>query len=151
MSKPKIGLQDLPPQGGYPAFPIDRVKLRSYLKAPWVIAGFIAVNIFGFRQYFENRKRLRKEYLAEASAELAAFPIIYAENDRAVLKHMKQVYKLEEEVMKDFPLWETGTFLGIPVYLTLPEDTYVEPDPVSLYPFTSPQEVPLSLQARFLF
>ncbi|CAK9827554.1 NADH dehydrogenase [ubiquinone] 1 alpha subcomplex subunit 13 [Anthophora retusa] len=151
MSKPKTGPQDLPPKGGYPAFRYDRVKLRSFVTGRWAIAGFIAVNIVGFRLYYLNWLKCRKDMIAEKSAELAAFPIVYAENDRALLKHLKRLHQLEEEVMSDFPLWETTTFLGEPLFKTLPEDTYVEPHPAELYAFTNPMHVPLKISARIRF
>ncbi|CAK9820153.1 NADH dehydrogenase [ubiquinone] 1 alpha subcomplex subunit 13 [Anthophora quadrimaculata] len=151
MSKPKMGPQDLPPPGGYPAFPFDRVKLRNFLKGPWTVAGFIALNIVGFRLYYQNWVEVRRDMIADKSAELAAFPIVYAENDRAMLKYLKQLHQLEEDIMKDFPLWETGTFLGEPVYKTLPEDTYVEPNAAELYAFTDPYDLPLTMKARIRF
>ena len=36
--------------------------------------------------------------------------------------------ELEADVMKDVPNWEVGTFFGMPIYESVPEDTYIEPN-----------------------
>lgn len=43
---------------------------------------FIAVNVIGMPLYIQNWKSERKRIIEAKSRELAAFPILFAENDR---------------------------------------------------------------------
>lgn len=59
-----------------------------------------------------------------------------------MLKHMKRMRELEADVMKDVPNWEVGTFFGMPIYESVPEDTYIEPNFGECYTYADPYELP---------
>ncbi|XP_006611531.1 NADH dehydrogenase [ubiquinone] 1 alpha subcomplex subunit 13 [Apis dorsata] len=144
MSASKKGFtQDLPPKGGYAPFEIARTKLRTIFTGRLSMGIFFAVNIFGFPLYYQTWKENKQNIIEAKSQELATLPILYAERDRTLLKHMKRLRNIEDDVMKDFPYWEVGTLFGTKIYESLPEDTYVEPTSLELYTYTSPKDYPL--------
>lgn len=63
---------------------------------------------------------------------------------------MKRLRDIEDDVMKDFPYWETGTLFGTPIYESLPEDTYIEPLPMELYTYTSLRDYPIHFYSHLL-
>lgn len=63
---------------------------------------------------------------------------------------MKRLREIETDVMKDFPHWEVGTFFGVPIYESLPEDTYIEPLPMEMYTYTSPKDYPIQTYSHLL-
>ncbi|KOX79416.1 NADH dehydrogenase [ubiquinone] 1 alpha subcomplex subunit 13 [Melipona quadrifasciata] len=142
MSKVK-GPQDLPPKGGYVPFQIERIKLRSIVTGKLGIGIFIVTNIIGMPMYMHSWLRERKLIIEAKSRELATLPILFAENDRAMLKQLKHVRELEADVMKDFPYWEVGTFFGEPIYEDAQPDTYIKPIAEELFVFTDPKERPV--------
>ncbi|XP_071870129.1 NADH dehydrogenase (ubiquinone) B16.6 subunit [Bombus fervidus] len=142
MSRPKTGPQDLPPKGGYPPFNIKRIKLRAFLAGRMGVGLFIVTNIVATPLYYKNWVSERKKMLETKSRELATVPILLAEKDRLVLKHLKRLRELEADVMKDFPFWEVGTYFGTPIYESVPEDTYIAPLFGELYTYADPYELP---------
>ncbi|XP_050592426.1 NADH dehydrogenase [ubiquinone] 1 alpha subcomplex subunit 13 [Bombus affinis] len=142
MSRPKTGPQDLPPKGGYAPFNINRIKLRSFLTGRMGVGLFIVTNAVSIPLYYKNWVSERKRMLETKSRELATVPILLAERDRAMLKHMKRMRELEADVMKDVPNWEVGTFFGMPIYESVPEDTYIEPNFGECYTYADPFELP---------
>lgn len=63
---------------------------------------------------------------------------------------MKRLRDIEDDVMKDFPYWETGTLFGTPIYESLPEYTYIEPLPMELYTYTSLRDYPIHFYSHLL-
>ena len=52
---------------------------------------------------------------------LVLLPLLQAERDRAYVKSVHRIRDAEEDLMKDVPGWETGTWWGEPVYKTIPD------------------------------
>ncbi|XP_043598973.1 NADH dehydrogenase [ubiquinone] 1 alpha subcomplex subunit 13 [Bombus pyrosoma] len=150
MSRPKTGPQDLPPEGGYAPFHINRIKLRTFLTGRMGVGLFIVTNVVTFPLYYKNWVSERRKMLETKSRELATVPMLLAEKDRAILKHLKRMRELEADVMKDFPHWEVGTFFGQPIYESLPEDTYVEPLFGECYTYADPYDVPITQYSHLM-
>ncbi len=49
---------------------------------------------------------------------MALEPMLCAEKDRATLKDARRIRDEEEELMKDVPGWQTGTYYGTPIFKT---------------------------------
>ncbi|KOC60306.1 hypothetical protein WH47_08678, partial [Habropoda laboriosa] len=109
---------------------------------------YLAINLYAMRTYHGIWLEKFKENLANRGNELIIRTLIHAENDRNILRFLKEVRTLEEDVMKDFPYWETGTYLGEPIFKTLPEDTYVRPRPADCFAFMSYTDIPLGPTAH---
>merc|ERR1719228_67235 len=70
--------------------------------------------------YYSRRKRVNMALSTEKrSLNMALEPMLSAERDRALLKHIVKSREWEEDLMKDVPGWEVGTFFGKPVYKAL--------------------------------
>lgn len=67
-----------------------------------------------------------------------------------MLKHQKRMRELEADVMKDFPFWEVGTFFGVPIYESVPEDTYIEPNFGECYTYADPFDIPIMQSSHML-
>ncbi|XP_012247006.1 NADH dehydrogenase [ubiquinone] 1 alpha subcomplex subunit 13 [Bombus impatiens] len=150
MSQPKTGPQDLPPKGGYAPFGVSRTKLRTILSGRAGVGIFVVVNVVSFPLYYKNWLSERIKMLETKSRELATVPMLLAERDRAILKHQKRMRELEADVMKDFPFWEVGTFFGAPIYESVPEDTYIEPNFGECYTYADPLDFPIMQISHFL-
>ena len=48
--------------------------------------------------------------------------MLMAERDRAYIKELKRRRDAEIDLMADVPGWECGTYYGIPVYKTVPDE-----------------------------
>ncbi|XP_017885651.1 NADH dehydrogenase [ubiquinone] 1 alpha subcomplex subunit 13 [Ceratina calcarata] len=142
MSKAKTGPQDMPPPGGYAPFQWERVTLRTLFTGKIGVGLFIVVNAIGWPLYAKSFQYARRQFIEKKSNELAALPLLIAENDRATLKYMRRLRDLEADVMKDFPFWEVGTLFGVPIYETVSKDKYREPTPMDMYAFADRFTVP---------
>merc|ERR1712110_233059 len=115
--------QDLPPKGGYAPFEYKRVPIRKYMNAPrlWLAAGiWTGLGMINWSRKKRVRQALKTE---KRSLELALQPMLSAERDRAILKHIVKSREWEEELMKDVPGWEVGTFFGKPAFKTITDDS----------------------------
>ena len=63
----------------------------------------------------EIKARLREAI----DTRLALSPMLLAERDRGYIKTLKATRDAEEELMKDVPGWEVGTWYGEPIYKTI--------------------------------
>ncbi|KZC09289.1 PREDICTED: NADH dehydrogenase [ubiquinone] 1 alpha subcomplex subunit 13 [Dufourea novaeangliae] len=123
----KSGPQDMPPKGGYAPYQIERIPLRTVIGGRAGIAIFLTATISGYYLYTLEHKRVKKNELEMRSARLALMPMLTAERDRALLKHMRRMRDEEASVMKDFPGWQVGRFFEEPIFWTVAEDEFIEP------------------------
>ncbi|CAD5208949.1 unnamed protein product [Bursaphelenchus xylophilus] len=119
--------QDLPPEGGYRKFNWERTYARKLLRPVYTIP--VAVVLSGYGAYhawaFKKQRHTRK--FEDSDVMNALQPFLTAERDRKWLRALKKNFELEEEIMKDVPGWQTGTWYGEPVYFTL-GDKWWDPD-----------------------
>nr|XP_012149523.1 PREDICTED: NADH dehydrogenase [ubiquinone] 1 alpha subcomplex subunit 13 [Megachile rotundata] len=135
----KSGPQDLPPEGGYAPFHYERSKLRTIIGGRLGTALFYGISLGGFYLYFLNLRDVRKSQIEMRSSRFAITPLLEAERDRALIKHMKRVRDEEADLMKDVEGWEVGTLYGTPIfYQERPE--YFEPRPTDAYVFSDPND-----------
>merc|ERR1711951_325032 len=114
--------QDLPPKGGYAPFEYKRVPIRKYMSAPRLFGAVFVWTGLGMA-YWSRKERINAALKTEKrSIELALQPMLSAERDRALIKHIIQSRDAEEELMKDVPGWEVGAFFGKPVYKALTDE-----------------------------
>ncbi|XP_054006317.1 NADH dehydrogenase [ubiquinone] 1 alpha subcomplex subunit 13 [Hylaeus anthracinus] len=139
-STAKMGSQDLPPKGGYAPYQIERINLRTVIGGKTGIALFYAATFGGFYLYYLNHKYVTRNKIEMRSSRLALQPMMEAERDRALMKHMRRLIEEEADVMKNVPGWEVGTFFGEPIYYTVPEDEYIEPLLSDLIVFSNPED-----------
>ncbi|XP_029039387.1 NADH dehydrogenase [ubiquinone] 1 alpha subcomplex subunit 13 [Osmia bicornis bicornis] len=112
----KLGPQDLPPEGGYSPIQTERIKLRRVIGGRLGIALFYTVSIGASYLYYLNLRDVRRSEIEMRSSRLAIYPLLEAERDRALLKHMRRLRDEEADLMKNYPNWEVGTFFGEPVF-----------------------------------
>lgn len=56
------------------------------------------------------------------------------------LKQVKRNIAEEKDLMKDYPGWKVGTYLGKPIYKTVPEDEFIEPDHLEYFIHSHPND-----------
>lgn len=135
----KSGPQDLPPPGGYAPFNYQRSKLRTIIGGRLGIALFYGITSIGCFVYYLDLKSFRRSQIEMTSSQCAIRPLIEAERDRALLRHMRHLRDEEADVMKNVPGWEVGTFYGVPVFNTLRSE-FFEPRSIDAYVFTDPAD-----------
>ncbi|XP_076299206.1 NADH dehydrogenase (ubiquinone) B16.6 subunit [Lasioglossum baleicum] len=136
----KSGPQDMPPKGGYSPYQIERVPLRTVIGGRTGVAIFLTCTFGGLYLYGQTYKRIKIEELEMRSARHALQPMMEAERDRAILKHMRRLRDEEADLMKKFPGWEVGKFFSEPIFQTLQDDTFVEPTFEELTVHSNPEE-----------
>lgn len=62
------------------------------------------------------------------------------------LKQIKRNMAEEKELMKNYPGWKVGTYLGEPIYKTVPEDEFIEPGHIEYFIHSHPSD--FSLKSR---
>lgn len=143
--------QDLPPKEGYRPIQIERVPLRTLLGGRGALGITLLCTVVGHYWYFVEWKRIKREYVEMRSAQFAILPFLIAERDRALLKQVKRNLAEEKELMKDYPGWKVGTYFGEPIYKTVPEDEFIEPDNYEYFAHADPQEMEWKRIIRQIF
>ncbi|XP_040566066.1 NADH dehydrogenase [ubiquinone] 1 alpha subcomplex subunit 13 [Lepeophtheirus salmonis] len=110
--------QDLPPKGGYAPVAFKRIPARQLVNAPLLFGGQVALFLIAWPMYAKARRRFEDHKIEMKSAQFALQPMLLAERDRTFLKELRVNRDWEEEVMKDVPGWEVGTWFGEQVYKT---------------------------------
>ncbi|CAD5206214.1 unnamed protein product [Bursaphelenchus okinawaensis] len=111
--------QDLPPEGGYRKFNWERTYARKLFRPIIVIPVISAACTYGVYQTWSQQRQLITRKFEDTDLHTAMEPFLKAERDRKYLKTVKRNFELEEEIMKDVPGWQTGTWYGEPVYFTM--------------------------------
>ncbi|CAL1528203.1 unnamed protein product [Lymnaea stagnalis] len=91
-------------------------------------SAFTLVSWGFFIKYKDNRSL---QQLEMKDARIAIEPFIFAEKDRAILKHYRRNRDEENELMKNVEGWKTGTLWGEPVYHNV-RSRYIKPCMVEL-------------------
>ncbi|CAB4006479.1 Hypothetical predicted protein [Paramuricea clavata] len=100
--------QEMPPRGGYASINIARnLKTRGpsgfmtfVLGTGIMLGGFLVV------KYGNNKRRTLKMERQEAKVSL--IPLIQAEQDRNMIRQMKENMETEEAIMKHVKGWKVG-------------------------------------------
>ncbi|KAL2724652.1 NADH dehydrogenase ubiquinone 1 alpha subcomplex subunit 13 isoform X2 [Vespula maculifrons] len=132
--------QDLPPKEGYRPIPTERVPLRTFLGGRLALGLCLFSTVVGHYIYFIEWKRIMREKVEMKSAQFALMPILLAERDRTFLKQIKRNVAEEKELMKYYPGWKVGTYFGDPIYKTVPEDQFIEPNHIEYFIHASPKD-----------
>ncbi|KAL2718483.1 NADH dehydrogenase ubiquinone 1 alpha subcomplex subunit 13 isoform X2 [Vespula squamosa] len=142
--------QDLPPKEGYCPIPTERVPLRTFLGGRAALGLCLFSTVVGHYLYYIEWKRIMRENIEMKSAQFAILPILMAERDRTFLKQVKRNIAEEKELMKYYPGWKVGTYFGDPVYKTIPEDEFVEPDHIEYFIHTHPNDFKAKLTLKLM-
>ncbi|CAG9864930.1 unnamed protein product [Phyllotreta striolata] len=129
--------QDMPPPGGYQSINYKRVPARTFFGGWAIIGGYIGMTAGAFYLYSLNYKAVKNRELEVHSANLALYPMLLAERDRAYLKQIRKNRDEENKLMANVEGWETGTWMGEPIYKTQPKDCFIEPNFYDYYVHSS--------------
>ena len=66
--------------------------------------------------------KTQKKLTEERSTQMALQPMLMAERDRAYISHWKKVVEAEKDLMSEVPDWEVGTWWGLKVFKTVPDE-----------------------------
>lgn len=102
-----------------------------------MIAGYAGITAIGLYIYTLNYRKVRRNEVEMRSSRHAIMPLLFAERDRAYLKQLKLNRAEEEDLMKNVPGWEVGTWYGEKIYNTVPEDTLINPNFKEYYAHTT--------------
>ncbi|CAK9297183.1 unnamed protein product [Gordionus sp. m RMFG-2023] len=125
--------QDMPPDGGY--------KFTTFVRQPGVkkYNGWFWLGTYALSQLFtvfalQKNKEYKQLLLSDINdAKISLMPLYAAENDRLFLRHLKNKFQAEKELMKDIPDWETGKLYKEKIYKTLPPNEYFPPNYEEFY------------------
>lgn len=92
-----------------------------------MIAAYAGITTVGLYIYYLNCRKIKREEIEMRSSRHALMPLLFAERDREYLKQLKRNRDEENDLMRNVPGWETGTWFGEKIFKTLPEDTLVDP------------------------
>ncbi|KAH9520126.1 NADH dehydrogenase 1 alpha subcomplex subunit 13 ndufa13/GRIM19 [Bulinus truncatus] len=118
--------QEMPPQGGFDAFEWAARQPKRLFNGYTQFALFAGVTAVSWLFYFRWRHNKHLTELEMRDSRVAIEPFIWAEKDRAILKHYRKNRDEENELMKNVEGWKTGTLYGEPVYYN-PRNRYVKP------------------------
>uniref|UniRef100_A0A6J0VGU9 NADH dehydrogenase [ubiquinone] 1 alpha subcomplex subunit 13 n=1 Tax=Pogona vitticeps TaxID=103695 RepID=A0A6J0VGU9_9SAUR len=100
--------QDMPPPGGYGPFDYKRHLARKRFSGYSLFAMGIAVFAYGcyrFKTWNRERKRL---HIEDLEARIGILPFLIAEEDRRLLRILRENFEEEAKIMKDVPGWQVG-------------------------------------------
>ena len=96
------------PKGGYNEIPFARIIRKRGPSGLTLLLGTLGLCSLGWVGVIygnRERRRLRRELV---DARIALYPLLLAEQDRNVLKQMKDFEEAELEIMKNVPGWRAG-------------------------------------------
>ncbi|EZA57762.1 hypothetical protein DMN91_002714 [Ooceraea biroi] len=131
-------MQDLPPKGGYAPIQTARIKLRSVIGAKSIFGFFFASTCIGWYGYYLTHLKVRRDQIEMRSARNAIMPALLAEQDRAILIHMRRNRDMETELMKNVEGWEVGKYYGEPIFFLDEEDQWRDPIYYEYFAHVSP-------------
>jgi len=111
--------QDMPPKGGYKAFQWAKVPGKKRLSGYATFGIFAGVTAAAWIGYIFEQKAKKKVIIEMNDGRIALAPLLLAEEQRAYLKQLRANRDEENELMKNVPNWQTGTWYGEPVYENL--------------------------------
>merc|ERR1711997_190414 len=134
--------QDLPPKGGYEKIQFKRIPVKPLGSGKQLLMAYAVFQTAAFYRYAQYRKEVRHSRVENRGMQLALQPMLMAERDRAYMKELKRRRDAEIELMEDVPGWECGTYYGIPVYKTVPDEM------LPFY-FSHPRQLSIEYGAHF--
>ncbi|XP_051265878.1 NADH dehydrogenase [ubiquinone] 1 alpha subcomplex subunit 13 [Dicentrarchus labrax] len=135
--------QDMPPPGGYDSFDFKRNLPKRGLSGYSMFGIGIGIMMFGYWRLFKWNRERRRLQIEDMEARIALMPLLQAEEDRRVLRMMRENLEEEAVLMKDVPGWKVGES----VFHT---DRWIAPTSVELYNLR-PREELLHKQYGFLW
>ncbi|KAJ7308243.1 hypothetical protein JRQ81_008768 [Phrynocephalus forsythii] len=100
--------QDMPPPGGYGPIDYKRHMPRRGLSGYSLFAigfGIFTYGWYSLAKWNRERKRLQIEDL---EGQIAILPLLMAEEDRRMLRMLRENFEEEAKIMKDVPGWQVG-------------------------------------------
>ncbi|XP_065670988.1 NADH dehydrogenase [ubiquinone] 1 alpha subcomplex subunit 13-like [Hydra vulgaris] len=117
--------QDLPPPGGYPKLSFTQNLPKRGITGVTLMAAGLGVMVVGFSFVIKGNRKRRELGKEKMNARLSILPVLLAEQDRGILRRLKENFEAEKIIMKDVEGWEPGKN----IYYT---DKWVRPRPEQL-------------------
>jgi len=122
-------IQEMPPAGGFQSIIYQRIPCKKF----WTFKKAAALLLFAhfpallYRQWVLVPNR-QKRQMETRSCQAISQIFFKAERQRAKLLRVHENREVEANLMKDVPGWVVGTWFGEPIFKTIPEDEWEEPD-----------------------
>ncbi|XP_077188148.1 NADH dehydrogenase [ubiquinone] 1 alpha subcomplex subunit 13 [Paroedura picta] len=100
--------QDMPPPGGYGPIDYKRHMPRRGLSGYSLFAIGIGSMIFGWYRIMKWNRERKRLALEDLEIRVALLPLLMAEEDRRILRILRQNFEEEAKIMKDVPGWTVG-------------------------------------------
>jgi len=127
-------IQDMPPAGGYANIIYQRVPCKKWWNGKKFLGLLLFMHLPGllYRQWVLAPNRTKRD-METRSCNAITQPYFRAERQRAKLLRVHENRDIERELMKNVPGWEVGTWFGEPIYKTIDENEWEEPDDREYY------------------
>merc|ERR1719369_1851189 len=80
-----------------------------------------------------TKPSIERRHVEKHGTRLALMPMVLAERDRAYIQHWKNVVEAEKDLMGGIEDWEVGTWWGMKVYKTVPENKLLHSQPSLIF------------------
>ncbi|NP_001279660.1 NADH dehydrogenase [ubiquinone] 1 alpha subcomplex subunit 13 [Callorhinchus milii] len=100
--------QDMPPPGGYASFDYKRNIPKRGLSGYSMFGIGVGVMVFGYWRLFTWNRERRRLLIEELESRIGLLPLLQAEQDRRLLRLMRENLEEEAKIMKDVPGWKVG-------------------------------------------
>ncbi|KAJ8366634.1 hypothetical protein AAFF_G00348330 [Aldrovandia affinis] len=100
--------QDMPPPGGYGPIDYKRNLPKRGFSGYSMFGIGIGVMLLGYWRLFKWNRERRRLQIEEMEARIALLPLLQAEQDRRMLRMMRENLEEEAKIMKDVPGWKVG-------------------------------------------
>ncbi|XP_065060288.1 NADH dehydrogenase [ubiquinone] 1 alpha subcomplex subunit 13-like [Rhopilema esculentum] len=100
--------QEMPPRGGYPGIEFARNLPKRGVSGLAMFVGCGLVMSYGFYRVIMTNRKLRQLEIERLEGRIALLPLLQAEQDRSILKQLKENYEEEALIMKDVSGWKVG-------------------------------------------
>lgn len=77
--------------------------------------------------YYLTYKKIHLQEIEQRSAQMAIYPMLLAEKDRAFLKQLRKNRDEEASLMANVEGWKVGTWYGEPIYHEYRKDQIIQP------------------------
>ncbi|XP_053558899.1 NADH dehydrogenase [ubiquinone] 1 alpha subcomplex subunit 13 [Bombina bombina] len=133
--------QDMPPTGGYGPVDYKRSMPRRGLSGYSMFGLGVGVLLFGYWRIFKWNRERRRLLIEDLETRVALLPLLQAEQDRRVLRLLRENLEEEAIIMKDVPGWKVGES-------TFHTDRWVKPTLNELYNLRAQEEL---IKKKFSF
>ncbi|XP_048354545.1 NADH dehydrogenase [ubiquinone] 1 alpha subcomplex subunit 13 [Sphaerodactylus townsendi] len=97
--------QDMPPPGGYGPIDYKRHLPRRGLSGYSLFAIGIGTMMYGYYKMIRWNRERKRLAIENLETRIALMPLLMAEDDRRVLRILRQNFEEEAKIMKDVPGW----------------------------------------------